>query len=334
MSRTYRQLSGVERAVIMVQLEQGCKVRAIARTLQRAPSTISRELVRNDSPSGYHADEAQRAAAARRRQPACKLDLDGALWGLIKGLLRQRWSPQQIGGRLKASFPDQPGNRVSHETTYRTLYALPRGELRKQLIKALRQGRKTRRPRSAGKARQGVIRDGTPIDQRPAEVDDRQLPGHWEGDLIKGAFNRSAVGTLVERVTRLVILAKMDSSDAESALKGFSRCLLKVPPELRNTLTYDRGSEMARHKQLAKDLKIDIYFADPHSPWQRGSNENTNGLLRQYLPKGTDLSGLSQRQLDDIAWELNTRPRKALDFLMPIEAYQQALDELQSNRCT
>ena len=223
---------------------------------------------------------------------------------------------------------------MSHETIYRTLYALPRGELRKQLIKALRQGRKTRRPRSAGKARQGVIRDGTPIDQRPAEVDDRQLPGHWEGDLIKGAFNRSAVGTLVERVTRLVILAKMDSSDAESALKGFSRCLLKVPPELRNTLTYDRGSEMARHKQLAKDLKIDIYFADPHSPWQRGSNENTNGLLRQYLPKGTDLSGLSQRQLDDIAWELNTRPRKALDFLMPIEAYQQALDELQSNRCT
>ena len=265
--------------------------------------------------------------------PERKLHSDGALWGLIKGLLRQRWSPQQISGRLRARFPDEPGNRVSHETIYRTRYALPRGELRKELIKSLRQGHKTRRPRSAGKAGH-VIGDGTPIDQRPAEVDDRQLPGHWEGDLIKGAFNRSAVGTLVERKTRLVILAKMHGSDADSALKGFRRCFKQVPPELRNTLTYDRGSEMARHKQLAKALNIDIYFADPHSPWQRGSNENTNGLLRQYLPKATDLSGLSQRQLDDIAWELNTRPRKALGFLMPIEAYQQAVNEIDSKCCT
>jgi len=280
MSRKYRQLTIEERAVIMVQLAHGCKLRAIARNLHRSPSTISRELNRNSRPRSYQAVIAHKKAVARRRTPVHKLLSNEPLWALILKLLKADWSPQQISGRLKASFPDQANYRVSHETIYRTIYALPRGGLRQEMIKALRQKHKNRRPRSSGKNRKGPVKNTVSIDERPPEVDDRKLPGHWEGDLIKGAFNRSAVGTLVERKTRLVTLVKMNGCDAESALKGFRREFKKIPPDLRQTLTYDRGAEMALHQELAKSLKIDIFFADPYAPWQRGSNENTNGLIR------------------------------------------------------
>lgn len=328
MSRKYSHLRIEERAVIMVLIDQGIKIRVIAQRLERAPSTISRELNRNRRQGAYRATVAHQKMVKRRRQPSFKLLTNAPLWLLIQQLIRHGWSPQQISGRLMAHYPDKAGNQVSHETIYRTIYALPRGDLRQEMIKALRQKHKNRRPRSAGANRKGPLKNTVSIDQRPSEVDDRQLPGHWEGDLIKGAFNRSAVGTLVERKTRLVALVKMAGCDAESALRGFRHEFKRVPPDLRQTLTYDRGSEMALHEKLAKQLSIDIYFADPYTPWQRGSNENTNGLLRQYLPKGTDLSLYSQHQLDEIAHRLNTRPRAALGFLMPIEAYQAELDKL------
>jgi IS30 family transposase len=213
------------------------------------------------------------------------------------------------------------GKQLSTETIYAGLYILPRGTLRSALLAALRQARKARRPRARGTDRRGQIPHMTPITERPAEVATRTVPGHWEGDLIKGARNRSAVGTLVERTTRLVLLAKMEGMDAESAYRGFAKKLQHVPVALRHTLTYDRGKEMAEHERLAQQLKIQVFFADPYSPWQRGTNENTNGLLRQYLPKGTDLSGYTQRELNAIAHRLNTRPRKCLNFATPLEVY-------------
>ena len=223
-------------------------------------------------------------------------------------------SPEQIAGRL---HPDDMQKQLSAETLYAGLYVLPRGTLRSELLAALRQARKAHRPRARGIDRRGQIPNMMPIDARPAEVATRTVPGHWEGDRIKGARNGSAVGTLVERTTRLVILARMDGTDATSAREGFTKKLRHVPALLRKTLTYDRGKEMAEHERLAHRLAIQIFFADPYSPWQRDTNENTNGLLRQYLPKGTDLSGYTQRELNAIAHRLNTRPRKCLDFATP-----------------
>ena len=215
------------------------------------------------------------------------------------------------------------GKHLSTETIYAALYVLPRGSLRSELLATLRLARKTRRPRTRGRDRRGQIPNMTPITERPADVATRTVPGHWEGDLLKGARNGSAVGTLVERTTRLVLLARMDGTDAASAYRGFTKKLRQVPVPLRNTLTYDRGNEMAKHEQLAQRLSIQIFFADPHAPWRRGTNENTNGLLRQYLPKGTDLSTYTQRELNAIAHRLNTRPRKCLDFATPLEVYAQ-----------
>jgi len=215
------------------------------------------------------------------------------------------------------------GKRLSTETIYAALYVLPRGSLRTELLAALRQARQARRPRSRGTDRRGQLSNMTLIADRPPEVASRLVPGHWEGDLLKGARNGSAVGTLVERTTRLVLLAKMNGTDAASAYQGFTKKLRPVPAPLRKTLTYDRGKEMAAHERLAQRLAIQVFFADPHSPWQRGTNENTNGLLRQYLPKSTDLSGYTQRELNAIAQRLNTRPRKCLNFATPLEVYAQ-----------
>jgi IS30 family transposase len=211
--------------------------------------------------------------------------------------------------------------RLSAETICVALYVLPRGSLRSELLAALRQARKTRRPRARGRDRRGQIPNMTLIAKRPVEVATRTVPGHWEGDLLKGVRNGSAVGTLVERTTRLVILARLEGTDALSAREGFTRKLKQVPTPLRKTLTYDRGKEMAEHERLAQRLAIRVFFADPHSPWQRGTNENTNGLLRQYLPTGTDLSGYTQRELNAIARRLNTRPRKCLDWATPLEVF-------------
>jgi IS30 family transposase len=318
MGSSYNHLSVEERNAIQTGLNLGQSRRALARALGRAPSSVSREARRGGGPS-YDAARAARQARARRRRGIRKLVPGSALEREVRAELQRGWSPEQIAGRLKRMHPDEPSERVSHETVYAYIYAQPRGELRQLLIGALRQAHKTRLPRSRGRDRRGRLRDMVSIRERPVEALGRQVAGHWEGDLLKGAGNASAVGTLVERKSRYVLLAKVDAPDAESVLDGFARRMRTLPSAVRLTLAYDQGKEMARHRELAQRLNIRIYFADPHSPWQRPTNENTNGLLRQYLPKGTDFSGLSQRHLTTIAAELNTRPRKCLAFRTPQE---------------
>ncbi len=288
----YTHMSIEERETLSLGLAQGYSLRTMASVLGRAPSTVSRESARNARGHPYRACTAQHLAAARARQPRRPRKLlDPWLWQYVRTHLSRGCSPEQIAGRLRRAYPDDMRKHLSAETIYVALYVLPRGTLHSELLAALRQARKTRRPRSRGTDRRGHIPNMTPIAARPAEVASRTAPGHWEGDLIKGARNASAVGSLVERTTRLVILARLDGTDARSARQGFTRKLTPVPAPLRKTLTYDRGKEMAEHERLAQRLAIQVFFADPHSPWQRGTNENTNGLLRQYLLKGTDLSG-------------------------------------------
>ena len=320
----YTHMSIEERETLSLGLAQGHSLRTMARVLGRAPSTVSRESTRNARGHPYRACTAQHLAAARARQPRRPRKLlDPWLWQYVRTHLGQGCSPEQIAGRLRRAYPDEMRKHLSAETIYVALYVLPRGALRRELLAALRQARKARRPRSRGTDRRGQLPNMTPIAARPADVASRTVPGHWEGDLIKGARNGSAVGTLVERTTRLVILARMEGTDARSARAGFTKKLRHVPAPLRKTLTYDRGKEMAEHERLAQRLAIQIFFADPSSPWQRGTNENTNGLLRQYLPKGTDLSGYTQRELNAIAHRLNTRPRKCLSFATPLEVFTQ-----------
>jgi IS30 family transposase len=276
----------------------------------------------------YDAARAGQQACGRRRRGPRKLTSGSVLEREVHTGLQRGWSPQQIAGRLKQQHPDDPSERVSHETIYAYIYAQPRGELRKLLISNLRKAHKTRLPRRRGRDRRGRLRDMVSIHERPVEVLGRQVAGHWEGDLLKGAGNASAVGTLVERKSRYVLLAKLDGTDATAVLDGFTRRLRTLPPAVRLTLAYDQGKEMARHRELAQRLNIRVYFADPHSPWQRPTNENTNGLLRQYLPKGTDFSGLSQRYLTSIANALNTRPRKCLGFATPEEVLAREISQL------
>jgi len=327
---SYQHLSYVERLQIDEGQRAGLSLRAIARRLNRDPGTISREVERNALPGHdrYNACSAFFAALARRshaRRGRRKLRPDTPLFAHVADHLRQGWSPSQIAGRLRRmDAHDRPGT-ACHETIYGALYALPRGELRRELLTALRQGRQNRRPRSRGTDRRGFVTDDVKLVARPEDVAERLIPGHWEGDLIKGAANRSAVGTLVERTSRLVLLARMDALDAETTRCAFERAFDQVPASLRKTMTYDRGTEMARHADLTRNTGIKVYFADPYSPWQRGSNENMNGLIRQYLPKGTDLSSFSQDALNQIAERLNDRPRKILDFQTPNEVFQQLI---------
>jgi IS30 family transposase len=322
METQYKHLSRAEREAIHRGRLEGLSLRAMSRKLGRSAATVSREIRRNGSPSGYEAVTAERGYRRRRARGRRKLAPGTPLWNPVVMDLYRGWSPEQIAGRRRTMYPDESAHRVSHETIYLALYALPRGELRKALLAQLRQGPAARRPRSRGQDRRGGLKNMTSIHDRPAEVAGRAVPGHWEGDLIKGAGNRSAVGTLVERTSRYVILARMDGTDAEAALEGFTRKLRRIPPCVRKTLTYDQGKEMARHEELARRLRIQVYFADPHSPWQRPSNENANGLIREYLPKGMDLSQVSQAQLNAIAHGLNGRPRKVLGFLTPAEVFQ------------
>ena len=235
--------------------------------------------------------------------------------------LRLGYSPEQIAGTLKTVNAGHPNLQVSHETIYSAIYLMPRGELRTEVIGWLRFGHVKRRPRARGEDRRGQIPDMVSIHDRPPEIDERLVPGHWEGDLIKGKGNRTSVGTIVERTTLFTVLAKMEKATAESAVNGFSHVLNRIAAQKRLSMTYDQGREMARHAELTKNTGVKVYFADPHSPWQRGINENTNGLLRQYLPKGEDLSVFSQEDLDAIAWRLNTRPRKSLGFKCPAELF-------------
>ncbi len=304
--------------------------------MQRAPSSISRELSRNgwSNPAtalkrrgrplvagGYRAALAQHRADALASTARCtsRLALDGLLWGQVERLLREQHSPEQIAGILRRMHPDQPSLQVSHETIYTALYAMPRGTLRSELIACLRQARKSRRPRARGEDRRGSIPDMISIHQRPPEIDERVIPGHWEGDLIKGARNASSIGTLVERTTLFVTLVKMADATADTTVTAFGTVLNRIDAQKRLSITYDQGREMAQHARLTETTGVAVYFADPHSPWQRSINENTNGLLRQYFPKGSDLSGFSQAELDAVAWQLNTRPRKSLNFRCPAE---------------
>ena len=329
MTRRFRQMQPEERVTLAALRQQGLGLRAIAQVLGRNAGSLSRELRRNAGSDGvYLSAPAQLAARARRRaaRRAVKLDPDGRLWPLVSHLLGWLWSPQQIAQTLRRMWPEEPEMHVSHETIYTAIYAQPKGDLRKQLIACLRQGRSTRKPRSAGEDRRGQLPEMVSIHVRPPEVNDRLMPGHWEGDLIKGAGNKSAVGVLVERTTRLVLLAWMPDATAESALAGFTAKLNSIAAPMRQTLTYDQGREMARHRELARNTAMRVYFCDPHSPWQRGTCENTNGLLRQMLPKGTDLSVHDQQALDSIADLLNNRPRQTLGWRSPIQAFRELVE--------
>ena len=325
---TYQQLQPEDRMTMASMQQQGCSMRAMARMLGRSASTISRELGRNTLAELPYASHSAQVCSQGRRQaarPTRKLDMQGVGWSVVLTLLDWKWSPQQIAGTLKRVFPNEPERHVSHETIYTTIYAQPRGELRRQLIACLRQGRGTRMPRTRGDDRRGQIPAMVSIHVRPPEVDDRVMPGHWEGDFIKGAGNQSSVGVLVERTSRLVLPAKMQDATAASALAGFSAKLNTIAQPMRQSLTYDQGKEMSRHADLALQTGVKVYFCDPHSPWQRGTCENTNGLLRQYLPKGTDLSVFSQDELDAIADSMNHRPRATHAWHTPLEVFARTL---------
>ena len=337
MTKNYQHLCLDERAHIRWLLERGFTLRAIARSVNRAPSTICRELARNGwtRPSwprrrgrppvagGYRPVQAQQRAdaEARRARTRPRLRPGTWLWAQMRLLLGKGHSPEQIAGILRRMHPGEAERNVSHETIYTAIYAMPRGQLRTEIIGLLRQARRTRKPRARGEDRRGQIPDKVSIHLRPPEINQRVVPGHWEGDTIKGSGNASAVGTLVERTTLFVTLAKLTDGTAHSAVAGFSRVLNRIDAQKRLSMTYDQGREMAAHAKLSDRTGIAVYFADPHSPWQRGINENTNGLLRQYLPKGADLSVLSQKDLDDIAFDLNVRPRKSLGWKCPLELF-------------
>lgn len=325
---SYTELSVEERATIQVGQYQDLSQREIARMLGRSPSTISRELRRNQSLNGrYVAHVAQAHTRERRKvcRPVRKLVLGNERFELVLHLLRERFSPEQIAGKLRVMKINFEEAYVCRETIYKAIYAMPVGELRKELVQCLRQGKSTRRPRAGGVDRRGQIPDMVSIHLRPPEVEDRLMPGHWEGDLIKGKNNASAVGTLVERSSGYLMLVKMNDATATSAVEGFSAALNGMPLAARKSMTYDQGKEMARHAELTQKTGIAVYFADPHSPWQRGTNENTNGLVRQFLPKGTDLSKYTQEELDKFAYLLNIRPRKRFNWLCPIEVFTQLM---------
>jgi IS30 family transposase len=316
-----------EREEISRGVAAGDSARRIAARLGRSPSTITRELNRHGGRHRYRAAEADRRAWERARRPQrCKLARQPLLGRLVAAKLRQDWSPEQIAGWLRLEYPDDETMRVSHETIYLTLFVQARGALKRELVAHLRRSRSIRRPRTASRANrgQGQIVDALSIRERPAEAADRAIPGHWEGDLLAGAAN-SHVATLVERHSRFLLLIAVDGKDTRSVTSALSSQVSRLPQQLRSSLTWDRGLEMADHARFTVATDVKVYFCDPQSPWQRGSNENTNGLLRQYLPKGTDLSKLTQPQLDGIAAKLNTRPRRTLDFKTPAATLNAAL---------
>jgi IS30 family transposase len=329
---TYTRLSAREREEISRGLAVGQTLGQIARTLDRETSTVSRELSRlRYNPRSYRATFAGEMAAKKKNHRAKvqpKLLRNKALRSYVIAHLRLLWSPEEIAARLKLAYPDDMTMRASHETIYTYVYCLTRGELKKELIATLKQQRTSReRPRQKGeRAKYGPIPDLVSIEERPKEVEDRIIPGHWEGDLIIGAGGHSAIGTLVERTTRALILVPLKSKQADHVAKAFAHELRKLPEQMKLTLTYDRGSEMARHMLFTKATSMRVYFADPHSPWQRGTNENTNGMIRRYFPKGTDL-GVSRKEIKHVQDLLNGRPRKTLQYRTPYEAFSQLLNK-------
>jgi transposase, IS30 family len=320
----YTRLTLAEREEISRLLAARVPFRAIARQLRRAPSTIGRELQRAErTRSTYRATRGQHMATQRARQPRRprKLIVHGRLRAYVHTQLAQRWSPEQIAKRLLEAYPDDPTMRVSHETIYTYLYVLPRGELKRELLRALRHRRKHRQSRRRSHDRRGSIPDMLSIEERPVEVADRTVPGHWEGDLLMGRRHASALGTLVERTTRTTLLVPLRAKDATSVRRAFAREMQTLPQQMARSLTYDRGKEMAEHKLFTQQTRIQVYFAHPHSPWERGTNENTNGLIRQFFPKGTDFSTVSRREIKHIQTLLNGRPRKVLNWRTPSEVF-------------
>jgi IS30 family transposase len=313
-----------EREDISRGIASGSSIRAIAKGLQRAVSTVSREVARHGGRPQYRASEAdQQVWEWALRPKRCLLAIHGKLQKIVASKLILDWSPEQISGWLKMQYPEDESLRVSHETIYRSLFIQTRGVLKKELIQHLRSKRGIRRSRQSRDRghHSGQIVDAVSIRERPAEVEDRAIPGHWEGDLL-GGINNSHIATLVERHSRFVALVKVPSKDTATVIAALSRHVRKLPASLRRSLTWDRGLEMAQHKTFTVDTDVKVYFCDPQSPWQRGTNENTNGLLRQYFPKRTDLSGFSQSELDKVAKRLNQRPRKTLGFQTPATRLQ------------
>lgn len=325
-----RSLSFVERCRMEELLESGRKPARVAELLGRDPATVSREIERGMTSFGYRARYGQNVADARRARPKPrKLEINLALLAEVLKGLRQRHSPEQIAGRLREDFPDAAEMWVSHETIYQAMYVQPRGELARQVKAALRTGRTQRKPQGRNKIdKPGRIKDMINISQRPAEADDRAIPGHWEGDLVLGARNQSAIGTLVERTTGFVMLLHLPGDHTATTLaQAMTAKIPEIPEVLRRSLTWDQGIEMAQHRHITEATGLPIYFCDPHKPWQRGTNENTNGLLRQYFPKGTDLSFHGPGILDNVAAELNGRPRKRHNWRTPAEELQRLLSD-------
>jgi IS30 family transposase len=324
-----RCLTFAEREEIALARARGETIRGIAQCLGRSPSTVSRELTRNAEGRGdYRASVAHALAYQRASRPKpAKLAVNVVLRELVQDDLRRRYSPEQIAGRLRRQFPEDPEMWVSTETIYQSLYVQSRGALRRELTKYLRTGRALRQPgRHAGQRKSRIVRDMVNISQRPAEADDRAVPGHWEGDLMIGKRNATAIGTLVERSTGYALLVALpDGYKPEHVAPALAAKIQTLPETLRRSLTWDQGPEMRNWKQLQIDADIDVFFCDPHAPWQRGSNENTNGLLRQYFPKGTDFTAVTEAQLDAVADELNDRPRKRLAFAKPTEEISELL---------
>jgi IS30 family transposase len=326
-ARSPAALTLAEREEISRAMVAGESIRSTAARLGRAPSTISREIKRNGGCDGYRASLADAAAWDRARRPkTCKLRNNRALARLVAEKLRLLWAPEQIAGWLKHTYPCDQSLHVSYETIYRSLFIQARGALKKELLEHLRRTRGMRRsrPYTQKTAIHGQIADAVSISERPASVEDRAVPGHWEGDLVFGSRN-SQIATLVERQTRYVMLVKLDGKDSQTVVNALIKNARKLPQELYKSLTWDRGTEMHAHKQFTMATDIQVFFCDPQSPWQRGSNENTNGLLRQYMPKGMDLSDFSQTQLNAIARQLNERPRKTLGFHTPAEMFSECV---------
>ncbi len=324
-TRSPKTLSLVEREEISRGLAANHGVRKIASLLNRNPSTISREINRNGGVSKYRATEADIAAWKRAKRPKrCLLSENFKLKELVTDKLSQDWSPEQISGWLRFAYPDNESMRVSHETIYKSLFIQTRGLFLKKMRSHLRTKRKFRRSKKHHTAPRGKIVDCVSISERPASIEDRAVPGHWEGDLIVGA-NNSYIATVVERQTRFTVLVKVNGKDTESVVSQLSEQMSNLPELLKQSLTWDRGTELASHKNFTLATGMDVYFCDPASPWQRGTNENTNGLLRQYFPKGSCLSGYSQDDLNKVAAKLNSRPRKTLGFLTPADKLNQVL---------
>lgn len=330
----YHRLSPLERERIFRGIQKGDSYRTIAKELCRSPSTIAREISRNlyrykIPEHGYSVFAAQyfsQLRASSRRQDKGKLESNPKLFKLVVSKLKQRWSPEQISRYLSDQYSEDPAMQLSHESIYTYIYVRSKGELRTELAKALRQSRPERRAKGSSKRNPRIV-DMISIEERPKEVEDRTVPGHWEGDLIIGKGQKSALGTIVERTTRFTLLVPLKGRDAETVRKAFSREIKQLPKQVRKSMTYDQGKEMAQHRLFTKDTEMKVYFAHPHSPWERGTNENTNMLVRDFFPKGTDFNEISRYRIKKVQQLLNTRPRKVIEWKFPGDVFAKILQD-------